>query len=284
MLTAGRGNGVLFLLQEDGRSLESVRFVTPGRQGRPPLLFIHGVEFATPEESLRDLVWPMIEALGKGRTAERAVYVFVWNSLLTNHTAINRILDCSLSRRIVLALTQLPKCRIYLRDVERRAREAAQDLLPFAAEWNGESRTGPTVITHSMGSLVWAETLKLLYEGSKNLPRPGIWWSLQPAMHRRAFAEGGEYSIIPKIYTGLESAKALVWYSRLDYILSSIYLLSKGGFALGQYGCPSGKIPQRDVTPWVKEAHGMQHLSSRWGHFFERVKPILSEQADALGI
>jgi hypothetical protein len=103
-------------------------------------------------------------------------------------------------------------------------------------------------------------------------------------MHRRVFTEDGEYNIVPKIYTGSDSSRAVVWYSRLDLILSTIYLLSKRGFALGQYGCPVGRIPQRDVTSWVKEAHGMRHIRSSLGDFFERIKPILSEEADLYGI
>lgn len=284
MLEAGRGDGMLYLLAPDGVSLQRVPFIRHGLRTRAPLLFIHGIEFATPEETLTDLVLPMLDALGPERTSERDVYVFVWNSLLTNRVKINEVLNVSRLKQLWFAVTELPRCRTYLMDVERRAKEAAQCLLPFALEWNAENRVGPTVITHSMGSLVWAETLKLLYESSALFSKPGVWWSLQPAISRRAFQAGGEYHVVPKIYTGRDAAKAMVWYSRLDYILSTIYLVSKREFALGQRGCPEASIPQKDVTAWVKEAHGMQCLQSKWGHFFERVKPILAAEADALGI
>lgn len=286
MLSFGRGEGAIFRLGQNRSVLELVPFVKHGAhtQGRAPLLFIHGIEFATPEETLSDLVWPMLDILGPQRTADREIYVFVWNSLLTNNIALSDLFDASMLERLRFAFSELPKCRSYLRDVERRAREAAHCLLPFALEWSSESRVGPTVITHSMGSLVWAETLKLLVEATDVVAKPGIWWSLQPAMHRRAFTEEGEYNIVPKIYTGSDSSRAVVWYSRLDLILSTIYLLSKRGFALGQYGCPVGRIPQRDVTSWVKEAHGMRHIRSSLGDFFERIKPILTEEADLYGI
>lgn len=286
MLKKSRGQGSLFLLSHDTKTLEPVPFVCPGVHAqRSPLLFIHGIEFATPEESLEDLVWPILDALGPQRVTDRQIYVFVWNSLLNNQIAIRDVIrNASLFDRLKLLFREFPKCRTYLRDVERRAKEAAHSLLPFVLEWGSGNSLGPTVISHSMGSLVWAETLKLLVNQAHVLTKPGIWWALQPAMHRWSFAEGGEYSVVPTLYTGSDSARAVVWYSRLDFILSTIYFISKRGFALGQYGCPVGTIPQKDVTQWVKEAHGMRHLRGKWGHFFERVKPILAEQADLYGI
>jgi|688.fasta_scaffold189745_2 hypothetical protein len=286
MLKTASGFGSVFLLAPDGKTLEPVPFVRPGRTPtRAPLLFIHGIEFASPEESLEDLVWPILEALGPQRVADRSIYVFAWNSLLNNQVAIRDVIrNASLFDRLRLLFRELPRCRIYLKDVERRAKEAAHHLLPFVLDWGSENQMGPTVISHSMGSLVWAETLKLVLNSSQHLAKPGIWWALQPAMHRWSFADGGEYSVVPKLYTGADSARAVVWYSRLDFILSTIYLLSKRGFALGQYGCPVGTIPQKDVTQWVREAHGMRHLRTKWGHFFERIKPLIAEQADLFGI
>lgn len=283
---ATRGTGSLFRLGADGRTLETVPFV---RYGQPeeaaPLVFIHGIEFGSPQESLDDLVWPMLDALGPKRVSDKAIYIFVWNSLLNNQVALRDVLrEATLFDRFKLLFKELPRCRTYLRDVERRAKEAAHHLVPFARQWSADNRVGPTVISHSMGSLVWAETLKLMTSDQVSLARPGIWWSLQPAMHRKVFLDGGEYSVIPKLYTGADAARATIWYSRLDFILSTIYLVSKRGFALGQYGCPDSSIPQKDVTLWVKEAHGMRHLSSKWGHFFDRIKPLLAQEADFLGI
>jgi hypothetical protein len=285
MIKSAQGLGSVFRLGADGKTLEPVSFVSYGHTQRAPLLFIHGIEFASPEESLEDLVWPMLDALGSNRISDRPIYVFVWNSLLNNHASIRDVIGKASSlERLKLLLTELPRCGVYLNDVERRAKEAAHHLLPYALEWSTQNHMGPTVISHSMGSLVWAETLKLLIQSSHSISKPGIWWALQPAIHRWAFTDGGEYSVVPKLYTGSESARAMIWYSRLDYILSTIYLLSKRGFALGQYGCPAGTIPQKDVTSWVKEAHGMRHLRGKWGHFFDRIKPLLAEQADLFGI
>jgi hypothetical protein len=226
----------------------------------------------------------MLDILGPNVIADRNVYVFAWNSLLTNQIHIQDALTGSLWHKIKLITRELPRCATYLRDVERRATEAAQMLLPFAIEWNGHSKIGPTVITHSMGSLVWAETMKQLYASSTILSKPGIWWSLQPAMPYGSFKPGGDYDIIPKVYSGKESARKLVWYSRWDHVLSTIYIASKKDFALGQRGCPEGTIPQRDVTRWAREAHGMLHLSSRFGNFFHRASVMIRRDARLLKI
>ena len=282
MLRTGKGHGELWRLSGETYSLELVTSVRASGSGRPPILFIHGVEFEGPDEVMKDLVMPMLSILGQRHTMDREIYLFSWNSLITNHKRLSAVLDCSFMERVKIAATELPKCRSYLSDIERRAKEAARILLPFAVEWSAENRTGPTVITHSMGGLVWAETIKILAEASSMLSKPGIWWSLQPALPRSALSDGGDYEIIPRIYCGGESSKALIWYSRMDLILSSIYLLAKGSFALGQRGCPRKSVTQRDITRWALEAHGMLHVSGRMGDFFKRVSRILASEADAL--
>jgi hypothetical protein len=284
MLKPGKGEGLLWHVGDDRATLTKVTSPRELFFDQTPIVFIHGVEYSGPEEAMRDLVLPMLEALGPSRVRDRPIYIFAWNSLLTNDVRIFDLYQGNLKARAKLLFKELPRCKTYLLDVERRAREAAKALLPFAVEWNAENRVGPTVITHSMGGLVWAETLKKLYEASEMLTKPGVWWSLQPAMERRSFSKGGDYEVIPKIYTGRESAKAMIWFSRMDFILSSIYMLSKRGLALGQWGSINSEVPQRDVTRWAREAHGMQHLTSRLGHFFKRVSTILPSEAETLGL
>jgi hypothetical protein len=284
MLLAGKGHGSLWQVDENLTTVTPVTSIHVASRSRPPILFIHGVEFASASEALRDLVRPMLDIVGPNTSADRNIYIFAWNSLLTNQVHISEALRGSMWRKVKLILRELPRCATYLRDVERRAKEAAQMLVPFAVEWNSDNRIGPTVITHSMGSLVWAEAMKQLLASSHILSKPGIWWSLQPAMARGVFRPGGDYDIIPKVYSGRESARKLVWYSRWDHILSTIYIASKKDFALGQRGCPAASIPQRDVTKWAREAHGMQHLSGRFGHFFERVAVMIRRDARLLKI
>ncbi|MEI6398614.1 MAG: hypothetical protein WCO71_07585, partial [Pseudomonadota bacterium] len=154
------GECQLWKLDQDLVSLTRVSSPVFMRDERAPIVFIHGVEYQGPEEAMRDLVTPMLKCLGPGRVADRGIYVFAWNSLLTNRVKISAMVKGSLWERFSLAARELPKCNEYLNDTERRAKDAAKVLLPFAAEWNAENRVGPTVISHSMGSLVWAETLR----------------------------------------------------------------------------------------------------------------------------
>lgn len=249
-----------------------------------PLLFIHGVEYESVDEALKDLVNPILDSLRRERIKSKSIYVFSWNSLIVPREKSAAFLRASTIDRIKLALSEAPKSPIYLADIERRAREAASVLSSFVTEWNSQNKVGPMVITHSMGSLVWVEAMKKILESSSMLSRPGVWWSLQPALLRQSLSEKGDYHMVSKLYTGHESAKAMIWYSRMDFILSSLYLVSKPGLALGQWGCPENSLPQRDVTKIAREAHGMNHLVRIRGDFFRRVNHLLPIEASRLGI
>ena len=285
MNSASTSSGSLWRVENlENSSLTPIHRAKDLASDRSPLLFIHGVEFANAQEAMRDFVNPMLDYLGRDRLRDKAIYVFSWNSLIVPRDLSTMFFAAHPIKRLGLALTQLPKSPKYLADVERRAKDAARTLSPFISEWNSENRVGPTVITHSMGSLVWVEAMKRIIESSSMLARPGIWWSLQPAMPRHSLADKGDYHMVSKLYTGHESAKAMIWYSRMDFILSSLYMFSKPGLALGQWGCPEKKIPHRDVTNLVREAHGMTHLASLRGDFFRRVKNLLPIEASNLGI
>ena len=250
----------------------------------PPILFIHGVEFDGPEEALRDLVIPMLGHLGTTNLKNRSIFLLSWNSLIVPRTTSSQFFAAKPMRKIFQGSRELLNCRKYMHDVELRAVAAARFLSQFVVEWNSHHATGPVVITHSLGSLVWVEALKLILESSTMLVRPGIWWSLQPALRRHSFTEVGEYKMVSKLYTGHESARAMIWYSRLDFILSSLFVLSKRTLALGQFGCPEKSLPQRDVTAIVREAHGMSHFSRLKGDFFKRAGHLIVAEAANLGI
>jgi hypothetical protein len=250
----------------------------------PPLLFIHGVEFNGPHEAIQDLVEPMLRYLSLDKLKNRSILILSWNSLIVPRDVSDRFFAAATREKIFRGLTELIKCRSYMNDVERRAYDAAKYLSSFILEWNSHHKTGPIVITHSMGSLVWVEALKNVLESSSMLARPGIWWSLQPAMCRQSFTDSGAYRMVSKLYTGHESARAMIWYSRMDFILSTLFILSKRTFALGQFGCPEQSLPQRDITSIVGEAHGMSHLTRIRGNFFTRAGTIIATEAANLGI
>lgn len=266
------------------RKLEAIYSGSELHGHKPPLLFIHGVEFENPEEALNDLVIPMLRVLGEEKLKHRTIYILFWSSLIVPRDVSNNFFAAKPIQKLVRGCIELMRCRGYLIDVEQRAKAAAKQLCPFILQWNEQASSGPIVITHSMGSLVWVEALKIILESSSMLLRPGIWWSLQPAIRRHSFTDSGEYRMVSKLYTGHESARALIWYSRLDFILSSLYLLSKRTLALGQFGCPEKSLPQRDVTAIVGEAHGMSHLARIKGDFFNRAGEMIASEAANLGI
>ena len=85
------GECQLWKLEADLVSLVKVHSPRLLRDERAPIVFIHGVEYQGPEEVMRDLVTPMLNCLGAARVADRSVYVFSWNSLLTNRVKVSEL-------------------------------------------------------------------------------------------------------------------------------------------------------------------------------------------------
>ena len=251
---------------------------------RSPLLFIHGAEYHSNGEILSDLVLPMLTTMNVPRENFSPCYFIAWNSTLIPCERRALVQSMPPLRRSMNYAIELGRWPQYLTDLERRADDTASFLAPFIVEWASQRRSGPTVISHSMGGYVWAQTLQEIYESSTMLARPGIWWNLQPALVRNAFTDRGAYSLVARSYNNSSSRNAVTWYSRLDFVLSSLYLLSKGELALGQWGCPEQTLPQRDVTVWAREAHGMNHIQSAAGNFFRRVSHLIPYEARRLGI
>lgn len=254
----------------------------------PPLVFIHGVEYGSPVEVLRDLVRPFLLSLYSktsiNQALQRTIYFVSWNSVLMSSTKRSELLSQSKFSRSLWIVKELPRWHYYCQAVEERAALAGQALIPFIVEWCSHSKIGPTVVSHSLGAKVWADALKTIASESSMLTRPGVWWNLQPALTRSAFTQHGEYALVAKMYHGGSQAKAVTWYSRFDFVLSTLFWITKGKPALGQFGCPDQAIPQRDVTKWVKEAHGVNYLTGSLGSLFQRAADQIAEQARDLGI
>ena len=252
-----------------------------------PMLFLHGADYDDPKEVLRDFVQPFLTALLTEKSSfvkfDTPVYFVSWNSRFRSSEARTRLKAMNRCRQIVANSREIFFLSAHLRDVERRATQAGADLAPFIHQWAFKQRIRPTIVSHSLGAKVWLESLKFCRKNSR-CAKPGIWWSLQPALSRRAFTTGGEYEQIARLYARGHRSKAVTWYSRMDFILSSIFLLAKGSLALGQFGCPNQILPQIDVTKWAREAHGSNHIDGRHGTFFRRTASLIPIQARSLGI
>ena len=268
---------------QDGRFAQ-VDCADQTSENRPPILFIHGLEYSSPSEAIRELVVPILSAMGPNKILDRKIYLFFWNGLILKDKKINESFCSSHFYILKFLLKHIPVCGSRLKEIEQRAKHSSQSLYTFAKSWLFGDKPGPIVITHSMGSLVWAEVINLALINSSAFKNPGVWWSMQPALVRSSLMKGGEYELVADLYRNDQNAQSMLWYSKLDLILSSIYWLAKKGPALGQFGCPSNSLPQRDITKWVKEAHGFNYLLTSLGPFTERIKHLIDHEASLLGI
>ncbi|MCX6125712.1 MAG: hypothetical protein NTV34_13350 [Proteobacteria bacterium] len=270
------------------------------RESRPPLLFLHGVEFSGPKEVLRDFVQPFLSSLIQPSDSQDEsiktqpahsignnipVYFIAWNSALLEPRFRTSMSSMSSQQRALSFIRRISHWGFYFRDVEKRASLAARELVPFIYKLMNNRKTGPTIISHSLGAKVWADALLQISRESTMRIRPGVWWNLQPALSYRAFSAGGEYETITRLYQSCDHARSIIWYSRMDFVLSTLFLIAKRARAMGQFGCHGGNgLPQRDVTLWIKEAHGMAHIRGRLGSFFRRAAHLIPDEAKALGI
>lgn len=256
------------------------------KPGSNPVIFIHGVDYASEWEAVSDFVGPVAEACGLGASRRQAdFYLLAWNSSLLSPRARGMI-GASGIRRLKFFLAASFWWSFFWRDAERRATDAAEFLAPFLTACFGQG-LAPTAITHSAGSLVWAAALARI-AGSQApdfFARHSIgrWWNLQPAMPRGAFCGGGEYAGVAGLYES-ERPRHLVWYSRMDFILAGLYRLARKVPALGQFGTRNPLVHQRDVTWLVWEAHGTNILFQASGCFFARARRAMRVDARALGL
>ncbi len=258
-----------------------------GRSGlkRRPVLFVHGVEYAGPHEVLRDLVLPFERAARLNGQADRFEYLFVsWNSLLFEGP-LRQKLEQSASARFALFGMGMLLWPAWLADVERRAEEAARTVAPLVEHLlDDHPLQRPVVITHSLGSWLWSKLISDLQQQGRIHAAPGPWWNMQAAVKRSAWCRGGEFEDIPALWSGPGSSPMTLWYSRFDFILSTLYLIAKPGMAAGQFGATNTRFHHRDVTKWAGEAHGQNKILSGPGAYFERVQHLIRQEAMTLGL
>jgi len=253
---------------------------------RRPMLFVHGVEYREESEVVRDLILPFEQSAGLNSVKDRYDYYFLsWNSLLFTDELRQR-LKSSLTLRLEVFGRGVFAWRDFLADIERRGREAAEYLAPFFSELLAASPlVRPVVLTHSIGSYVWSHMIAQMARDGRLPERgPGNWWNMQAAVPRSAYCPGGEFADVPRVYNGQPDATMMLWYSRMDFILSTLYLLAKPGLAMGQFGSPNRHIVQRDITRWAGEAHGQNRIVDGSGHYFTRVRQLVRSESSAFGL
>lgn len=267
--------------------------LTPVASDRIPLLFVHGMEYHRRGEILRDLIKPFeAEArLCKGQDHSRFDYYFVhWDSRIDGKTSLPFFpfnAFCGSVARLGMGALQLGR---KLSCLEERARSAAKELKNLVRPlFKSALHSGPVVVTHSLGAMVWSETLRELLQDGFSLHAPGTWWNLQPAIAADAFTAKGAYPFVLDLYSQ-KSARLEVWHSRLDIVLATLFFGAKRTLAMGQIGMRSSVsrhlVPDStldlDLTTTVREAHGQTFLMKNAGPFFRRAGQQLHFRAKNL--
>ncbi len=249
-----------------------------------PILFIHGIEYASPDEVLRDLIAPMLRVSPELRArvqSQCGVYFIHWPSL-----AIPRSLPGWLGRMrekfglTPVALALLLRMPHHFRDLLGRADVAAAAMSPLLQAWQS-SCIHPTIITHSMGGYVWARALEVARRELEITQAPGNWLAMQPALPHDAFTDSGAFPGLAEMYKG-NNQQMRIWYSRRDLVLSTIYLLSTSRRAMGLVGASCRTVKQLDITKLVGAAHGKVSLVRSRGCFYTRARRIIRSELAAL--
>ena len=257
---------------------------------RNPVLFVHGVEYANTSEILADFILPFARPFEKGASLsgnlERDYVFLAWDSrLFCDET--RRTMLLSPLKKISTFIRKAPNWPIYLEDAERRARLAAEFLAPFYHRLFPDSleesmpKHHPLVISHSLGSYLWATTLKGLLLKNPQI-RFGTWWNMQGAVLRSSFSPGGEFAMVADAFASKNGSRHYVWYSRFDFVLATLYSVAKKSLAVGQVGGTHPSMSLIDVSHKSLEAHGRSRILSDQRCFFSRISDVLQLESERL--
>jgi hypothetical protein len=245
-----------------------------------PLIFIHGVEYDSHSEVVRDLVKPFLDHSLLARTGllERYEICFVsWHSSLLNQFNHPRLHEMATSLPagcgVLLAANHWSK---FFTNAERRAEQVSKFLDPFVFRFLESGRPLPQIVTHSLGAYVWADFVQRQSKAGELPPRLGRWLNLQPAIPTHSFCPGGRFDYVAEAYNNRNACQE-VWFSRLDMVLGSIYWVATRQRAMGLVGAKQRfGIPHVDMT-WVsREAHGGLNLRPDRGCFLKRAGEMLN--------
>jgi hypothetical protein len=247
----------------------------------PVMLFIHGLQYGSAGEVVRDLIRPF--ELGAGLYAKangRAPHClfFHWPSALD-------LTDGRSAAQFLKAVAWQPPRLLdhisaKLSEAEFKAGLAGFEFADVCAQlFERGDRPEPLVVTHSLGAHVWAQFVQQQVLLGRALPNIGQWWSLQPAIPWSALQTGGDFELCGDLYAA-EPQRKLLWYSSFDMVLATLYYLAKRERAMGQVGAPYLAVEQRNLARYAGEAHGTTAL--RPSTFFCRVKDLIRSKVAEL--
>ncbi len=245
--------------------------------GKRIVLFIHGMEYGHRLEVLKDLVKPLERGTQwfHHDPGNLELLFIHWDSRLrVDHRHLKFFPIRELLKSLYAIGEQLIKVKATFEELEWRAKEAASSVSPIFKDFL--SRKGefqPLVITHSLGALVWSEIIRQTVEGYGIPDNLGQWWNMQPALEWNVFQKGKSFESISDAYLS-GNGQMSVWYSKTDFILSTLFLAAKRNFAMGQVGIGSSEHQLKNMTHIAREAHGQAALRPH-GCYFSRVRKQL---------
>ena len=103
---------------------------------------------------------------------------------------------------------------------------------------------------------------------------------MQGAVIRSSFSGKGEFASVAQAYDETSDSKHVIWYSKFDFVLATLFAVAKRSLAIGQFGIRHQAAALVDVTKSALEAHGKNRMFGDPRCFFSRIaKPLQTEAA-----
>ncbi len=201
------------------------------RRNRKPIILVHGAGYARKHEEANKFFKYFEEAahLFKGdRPPNVDIYVLNYDSEITNETKtmINVAIETVL-QEVVLGESDIIYTAALWKELVQRAHDAGErHLTPLFNKIFRFDVTEGYIVSHSLGNEAVAFAAKKYYEGRESdyIPICKSWWCMAAAIPADSFTNTGQYAISTKIsLTGGNEEGTVVWFSRVDSVLSSLY-------------------------------------------------------------
>lgn len=238
-------------------------------------LFIHGKDYRSdPKEAYEFYVRFAKEVnLYKESHTIEDVFLVSYDTKITDEaeTIIRKGFETVLATMVTGSAPNLFLAVLW-RELERRATVTGDFLLPLLKRMR-EGKGSYGAVTHSLGCFTFAHAAKRLISEQPEGHGLNFWYCMAPALPANAFTNTGIFKQAPLI------GETSVWYSFIDSILSTAYILANGHPAMGQTGAlePAHSLNDIDVTKLAGPVHNVQEIAEIPG-YFTLVGPKLREK------
>ncbi|MEB8700833.1 hypothetical protein P4H21_08580 [Bacillus cereus] len=258
---------------------------------RVPFLFVHGAEYNAFASEAFKFYRQFELAAGMFNNnitdySKADIYIVSYDSKLTDEEGliIRKGISTVLGGNITGDAPNI-YASVLWKELERRAKITANEkIFPFLRQIALANNKGRAV-THSLGCLCLAHAANQYISGRASIrPAFSSWFCMAAAIPTSAFTRTGEYTSAPLI-AGIPDGIAYgtsVWSSKLDSVLSTMYVLANNRFAMGQWGALQTKenyyYTNLDVTKCVRGIHEVKEGEFGKGYFEKislRLKRVL---------